>query len=52
MMSFEERSKLGTEKLSEQPPITLNKAKNQVRMLKEQSFSPFLQSGIFIEKVS
>lgn len=52
MMSFEERSKLGTEKLSEQPPITLNKAKDQVRMLKEQSFSPFLQSGIFIEKVS
>ena len=51
-MSFEERSKLGTEKLSEQPPITLNKAKDQVRMLKEQSFSPFLQSGIFIEKVS
>jgi hypothetical protein len=39
MMSFEERSKLGTEKLSEQPPITLGKAKDQVRMLKEQSFT-------------
>ena len=52
MMSFEERSKLGTEKLSKQPPITLDKAKDQVWMLKEQSFPPFLQSGIFIEKVS
>ena len=41
MMSFEERFKLGIEKLSKQPPITLDKAKDQVRTLKEQSFIPF-----------
>jgi hypothetical protein len=38
MLSFQERSKLGIEKLPKQPPITLDKAKDQVRMLKEQSF--------------
>lgn len=41
MMSFEERSKLGIEKLSEQLPITMDKAKEQVRMLKEKSYTLF-----------
>jgi hypothetical protein len=44
MMSFEERSKLGIEKLSEQPPITLDEAKEQVRMLKEKSYTTHLYS--------
>lgn len=47
-MSFEERSKLGTEKLSEQPPITLDKAKDQVRVLKEQSFTFFCNQVFFL----
>ena len=37
MLSFQERSKLGIEKLSEQPPVTLDKAKKQAQTLKEQS---------------
>lgn len=35
-MTFQERSKLGMEKLSKQSPITLDKAKKQVQLLKEQ----------------
>ena len=37
MMSFQERSKLGMEKLSKQSPVTLDKAKKQAQTLKEQS---------------
>lgn len=37
MMSFEERAKLGMEKLSKQLPITLEKAKKQAQILREQS---------------
>lgn len=39
MMSFQERSKLGMEKLSKQLPITLEKARKQAQKLKEQSTS-------------
>jgi hypothetical protein len=35
-MTFQERSKLGMEKLSKQSPITLEKAKKQAQLLKEQ----------------
>ncbi len=37
MMSFQERAKLGMEKLSKQSPVTLDKAKKQAQTLKEQS---------------
>jgi len=39
MMTFQERAKLGMEELSKQLPITLDKAKKQVKILKEQSAS-------------
>ena len=39
MMSFQERAKLGMEKLSRQLPATLENAKKQVQLLKEQSIS-------------
>jgi len=39
MMSFQERAKLGMEKLSKQSPINLDKAKKQAQILKEQSSS-------------
>ncbi len=39
MMSFQERAKLGMEKLSKQSPTTLDKAKKQAQILKEQSAS-------------
>ncbi len=39
MMSFQERAKLGMEKLSKQSPITLDKAKKQAQHLKVQSTS-------------
>ena len=37
MQSFQERAKLGMEKLSKQSPTTLEKAKAQAQRLKEQS---------------
>jgi hypothetical protein len=37
MLSFQERAKLGMEKLSKQLPITLEKAKKQAQSLKDQS---------------
>jgi hypothetical protein len=39
MMSFQARAKLGMEEFSKQLPITLDKAKKQVQILKEQSAS-------------
>jgi hypothetical protein len=39
MMSFQERAKLGMEKLSKQSPTTLDKAKKQAQVLKNQSSS-------------
>lgn len=39
VMSFQERAKLGTEKLSKQSPITLEKARKQAQQIKAQSFS-------------
>lgn len=38
-MSFQERAKLGMEKLSKQLPVTLEKARKQVKTLKNQSSS-------------
>jgi hypothetical protein len=38
-MTFQERSKLGMEKLSKQSPITLEKAKKQAQLLKEQKIN-------------
>ncbi len=38
-MSFQERAKLGMEKLSKQSPTTLDKAKKQAQVLKNQSSS-------------
>ena len=37
MQSFQERAKLGMEKLSKQSPTTLEKARAQAQRLKEQS---------------
>jgi len=39
MMSFQERAKLGSEKLSKQLPITLIKAREQAQQLNIQSNS-------------
>ena len=39
MQSFQERAKLGMEKLSKQSPITLEKARLQAQLLKTQSSS-------------
>jgi hypothetical protein len=39
MQSFQERAKLGMEKLSKQSPITLEKAREQAQRLKDQSTS-------------
>ena len=38
-MTFQERAKLGMEKLSKQSPITLEKAKKQAQLLKEQKIN-------------
>lgn len=37
MMSFQERSRLGMEKLSKQPPVTLEEARKQASALKTQN---------------
>jgi hypothetical protein len=37
MQSFQERAKLGMEKLSKQLPTTLEKARKQAQRLKDQS---------------
>ncbi len=37
MQSFQERARLGMEKLSKQSPITLEKAREQAKRLKDQS---------------
>ncbi len=37
MQSFQERAKLGMEKLSKQSPNTLEKAREQAQRLKDQS---------------
>ena len=39
MMSFQERAKLGLEQLSNQSPVTLQKARSQAQKLKTQSIS-------------
>ncbi|MFM2213498.1 MAG: hypothetical protein RL427_761 [Bacteroidota bacterium] len=39
MMSFQERAKLGLEKLSKQSPVTLAMAKKQAQLLKTKSTS-------------
>jgi hypothetical protein len=39
MQSFQERAKLGMEKLSKQLPTTLEKAREQAQRLKDQSTS-------------
>lgn len=39
VMSFQERAKLGTEKLSKQSPVTLEKARQQAQYIKAQSSS-------------
>ncbi len=38
-LSFQERAKLGMEQLSKQPPVTLEKARQQAQKLKIQSKS-------------
>lgn len=35
-MSFQERAKLGLEQLSNQPPVTLDMARDQVQQLKNK----------------
>ena len=39
MMSFQERAKLGMKELSKQLPITLEKAKKQLRLLRAIEFN-------------
>ncbi len=38
-MSFQERARLGSEQLSNQPPVTLTMARQQAQQLKTQSNS-------------